>query len=120
MTLTDKLDRLMPCLVRIMAKHNRRLMTDPELMRRTGWGRRKLRAVYQSASWEHVRVGDVDKFLSACGMSWSTQRRQRWLIQLAINNGGIKTMKHLKCDTGWRGNQLKLHLDRIEKLLGNK
>ena len=120
MTLTAKLDRLMPCLARILAKHNGRLMTDPELMRRTGWSRNKLRAVYQSSSWAGVKVEDVDTFLKACDMSWSTQRRQRWLLQLALSHGGIKTMQHLKCDTGWRGNQLKQHLDRIEKLLGGK
>lgn len=119
MTLTSKLDRLPPCFVRILAKHNGRLMTDPELMERTGWGRRKLRAVYQSASWGSVKVEDVDTFLKACNMSWSTQRRQRWLLKLAISHGGIETMQHLKCShsVGWRGNQLKLHLERIEKLL---
>jgi hypothetical protein len=117
MTLVEKLDRLPPCIVRVMAKHNNRMITDPELMRRTGWGRRKLMAVYKSASWDGIKVGDVDNFLKACGMSWSSQRRQRWLLQLAIKNGGIHKMQHLKTDTGWRGNQLRLHLMRIEKLL---
>lgn len=117
MTLTEKLNRLPPCIVRILAKHNGKLITDPELMRRTGWGKRYLRSVYNSASWDGIKVGDVDKFLAACGMSWSTQRRQRWLLQLAVNNGGIQTMLHLRNDVGWRGNQLRLHLNRIERLL---
>jgi hypothetical protein len=118
MTLTEKLDRLPPCIVRIMTKHNRRLITDPELMKRTGWGRRKLKAVYNSASWAGIDVIDVDVFLKACNMTWASQRRQRWLLKLAIANGGLHTMQHLQCDTGWQGNQLKLHLERIEKLLG--
>ncbi len=119
-TLLEKIDRLPPCIVRILAKENGRLMTDPRLMQKTGWGRTKLRRVYQASTWAGVSVSDVDTFLTACGMSWSRQRRQRWLLQLAVNNGGIKTMQHLRCDTGWRGNQLKLHLERIEKLLGGK
>lgn len=122
MTLTEKLNRLPPCIVRILAKHNGKLITDPELMRRTGWGKRYLRSVYNSASWDGIKVGDVDKFLAACGMSWSTQRRQRWLIQLGYHKtgsviDGIKSMQHLQNDVGWRGNQLRLHLNRIERLL---
>lgn len=117
MTLVEKLDRLPPCLIRIMAKKNGRLMTDPELMELTGWGRSKLRAVYQSATWSNVRAGDIDRFLKACGMSWSKQRTQRWLLKRAIEKGGVETMGHLKRDTGWRGRQFDIHTDRIEELL---
>jgi hypothetical protein len=34
-----------------------------------------------------------------------------------VSNGGIQTMLHLRNDVGWRGNQLRLHLNRIERLL---
>jgi len=117
MTLVEKLNRLPPCIVRIMAKKDGRLMTDPELMELTGWGRSRLRAVYQSATWKDVRAGDIDTFLAACGMSWSRQRTQRWALKRAIENGGVETMSHMKRDTGWRGRQFHIHTDRIESLL---
>lgn len=119
MTLTEKL-RFPPCLARIMAVKDGKLMTDPELIERTGWGRRKLRRVYNSATWDDITGKEMDEFLTACGLSISSLRRQRWLIRLSISRGGLHTMQHLQHNTGWRGNQLKLHLDRIEKLLGGK
>lgn len=110
--------RFPPCLARIMAKHNRRLMSDPYLMEQTGWSRNKLIRVYNSANWLDITERDQNIFLAACGLSTASLNRARWLVQLAMRRGGLHTMQHLKCDTGWKGNQLKLHLERIEKLLG--
>lgn len=120
MTLTEKL-RFPPCLARIMAVRDGKLMSDQELVKLTGWGERKLSRVYNSASWDDITGRDIDTFLTACGLSPFSLRRQRWLIQLAVRRGGLHTMQHLKQDknnTGWKGNQLRLHLERIEKLLG--
>lgn len=122
-TITAKLDRLPPCVVRLLAKKDGRLMTDPELCALTGWGRKKLESVYQLASWAGVRVGDVDTFLTACGLSWATQRRQRWLLKLRYHAAGsviegIRSMRHMKTDEPWRAVQVNMHLARVEKLLG--
>ena len=125
MTLVEKLDRLPPCFVRILAKHNGNLMTDSELVSRTGWSKNKLRRIYTAATWKETSVGDADLFIKACGLKWSSQRRQRWLIALAISKGGIHTMRHLKpkrlnkAGNGWRANQLRLHLKQIEKAFSN-
>lgn len=93
-------------------------MSDPYLMEKTGWSRNKLRRVYNSSTWDDITHREADLFLAACGLSTASLNRARWLVQLAMKRGGLHTMQHLKCDTGWRGNQLKLHLERIEKLLG--
>lgn len=115
MTLLEKLNRLPPCLCRIFAKKNGRLMTDPELMEATGWTIKHLRKVYQASSWAQVRVEDVDIFLAACGLRWSSQRRQ--LNQLCYHQEHFGNMRHLKVDCGWRGFQLKHHQELIKKLL---
>lgn len=102
-----------------MAKKNGRLMTDLELVAITGWSLKKLAAVYQSTSWKKISCGDADKFLNACGLKWSTQRRQRWLIARAIKNGGLTIMRHLNPQfhrSGTRSMQLKNRLKLIEKL----
>lgn len=117
MIVTDKL-RFPPCLARIMAIKDGRLMSDQELSKRTGWGGRKLRRVYNSSTWLDITDREKFMFFEACDLSPFNLRRQRWLIKLALRRGGLHTMQHLKCNTGWEGNQLKLHLERIEKLLG--
>jgi len=115
MTLTDKLNRLPPCVCRLLAKKNGRLMTDPQLMEATGWGKSRLCRVYNSTSWAGISVEEVDKFLAACGISWSSQRRQRWLLQLAGND--ISKMRHLRFNNGWQASMVKRHQRRIIKLL---
>lgn len=115
MTLLEKLNRLPPCLCRIFAKRNGRLMSDAELMEATGWSIRHLRRVYKASSWADVAVRDVDTFLAACGLRWSSQRRQ--LMQLWYHRDHFGNMRHLKVDCGWRGFQLEHHKRLITKLL---
>lgn len=122
MTLTEKLDRIPPCVARILAKKDRRLATDQDLVRITGWSMIKVRWVYQRRSWAGIKVADVDTFLSACDLNWSSQREKRWLLRLAMERGGIGTMQHLQRrkmshQTSWLPSQLARHLRRIEKIL---
>lgn len=118
MTLTDKLNRLPPCICRLLAKKSGRLMTDDELVAATGWGKTRLRTLYNSTSWENITVGDADKFLTACGLTWSSQRRQRWLLQLAGND--ISRMRHLRATTGWQASMVQRHQARIARLLSTE
>jgi hypothetical protein len=101
-----------------MAVKDGRLMSDQELVKLTGWGERKLRRVYNSGTWLDITDREKFVFFEACGMNPFNLRRQRWLIKLALRRGGLHTMQHLKCVTGWQGNQLRLHLNRVEKVLG--
>ena len=117
MTLLEKLNRLPPCLCRIFAKKNGRLMTDMELIEATGWSMRHLRKVYQSSSWASVSVNDVDTFLAACGLRWSSQRRQ--LFYLWRYQAQFWKMRHFKIDCGARGFQLAQHKRIIKRLLSN-
>lgn len=120
MTLVEKLDRLPPMFARLLAKNRGRLMTDTELAKRTGWGMRHLKRVYQAATWRDITAQEVDTFLSACGLSWSSQRRQRWLLQLAFERKGIEgifSMYHLRPKNWWQAHQLNTHRRRLTKLL---
>lgn len=117
MTLTEKLNRIPPAIARLLAKHNGRLMTTPELSRRTGFSTYKVSQIADQTSWARITVQDVDTFLTACGLSWSTQRRQRWLLQLAAKKGRLHKMHHLNAKNGVTKEQVRKHLKRIEKLL---
>lgn len=116
MTLTEKLNRIPPCICRILAKSNGKLMTTNELMAKTGFGHMKLKHISKQLSWARIAVEDVDVFLTACGLKWSTQRRERWLLQLAANKGRLHKMRHFKTSTRVEAAQVKSHLRRIEKL----
>lgn len=117
MTLTQKLDRIPPCVARILATANGKLATDAALMKLTGWTDRKLVRLYRRRTWSGVKVGDVDAFLAACGLSWSTQREKRWLLKLAIERGGVRTMRHLRFKKGQQVSRVANHLRTIEKIL---
>lgn len=121
MTLTAKLDRLPPCIARLMAKDaNGKLMSNEEIKRRTGWGRSKVRKICAATSFKNITVGEADAFLTACGLSWSAQRQLLWLMRRAWLNGGLQTMNHLKMKTGWQASMVQRHQRRIEKLLMKK
>lgn len=119
MTLLEKLNRLPPVVARLLAKSNGKLMSDLELCKRTGWGKKRLRRVYRAGSWNNVTVEEVDVFLTACGLKWSTQRRQRWLLKLALNRSesGLEQMRHLKATTAWEASMIKKLNKHVEKFL---
>lgn len=120
-TLRHKLDRIPPCICRLMAKNVAgRLMSNAELKLITGWGNSKLKRIASATTFRDLTVGEVDQFLAACGLRWSSQRRMLWLMQLAWRNGGLQTMRHLRYETGWQASMIKRHQRRIEQLLSKK
>ncbi len=115
MTLLEKLDRLPPIVCRMMAKCDGQFMSDPQIMALTDWGKAKLTRIYNATSWAGISVGDADLFLRACGLSWSSQRRVRWLLRRV--GGDISKMRHLQSDKPWRISMVRRHQKRIERLL---
>jgi len=116
--------KIAPCICRILAKakgrdQRDRVMTDAELMKRTGWGKKHLRAVYQQGTWKNITNGDTDLFLWACGLHPSKQRRYLWLLKRALRNGmeGILKMRHLRADVAWQRNQVRTLLRMIGRVL---
>lgn len=94
-------------------------MTDDALLETTGWTERKLRQVAKSKSWENVRVGDVDIFLTACGLRWGSQRRARDLIRKWLLRKDFFGMEHLRCDrsSGPQVSRMKRHARRLLKII---
>lgn len=121
MTLAQKLDRLPPCICRLLAKADGELMTDHALMKRTRWGKTKLRRIAESRSWDGIPVKDVDTFLCACGLTWSTQRRQLFLLKIATERGldGIRQMRHLQKPVAQKHGRVLRLLKRTEEILRN-
>lgn len=116
--LSDRLNDIPPCVVRLFAKDGDQLAGDRVLMARTGWGARRLRAFYQRARF--TEGDDVDTFFTACGIRWSQKNKLRWQLQRAWEKGGLKgiaKMKHLRPRNPWQAKALGVHLRRIEKLL---
>jgi hypothetical protein len=122
MTLAQKLDRLPPCVCRLLAQRNTSLLTDTELCALTGWSREKVWRISAAKSWKGILVRDVDRFLMACGLSWSTQRRQLWVLKKAIERGpeGIRQMKHLIGPVAQKASRVTRLLKRTEKILRNQ
>lgn len=118
MTLVEKLNRLPPCLCRLLAKHDGKLMTDVQLMRTTGWSKKKLERISRSRSWSKISVEDADWFLLACSLSWSAQRKKLWMLKLASEKGldGIRRMRHLRST---RKSVVTMLLRRTERILMN-
>lgn len=117
MTLTEKLDRLPPCICRLLAKSNGELATDAEIRGATGWSRAKLERISQATTWAGISVGDVDSFLAACGIRWSSQRKERWKLTRIIRAGGIHRMRHLWKPIAQRASRVATLLKRTEELL---
>lgn len=119
MTLLQKLDRLPPYAVRLLARRRNRLILDVEIMKQTGWSKRRLRRVSRSTSWSGVKVSEVDAFLTACGMSWSKQRRHRGLLmRLASTSVYMRHMRYrYGSKRGWYAVALQSHRRQFEKVL---
>jgi len=122
-TLAQKLDRLPPCICRLLARCgvSGELLTDGELRRVTGWSREKLRRIAESKTWNGIPVQDVDVFLIACNLTWSTQSRQRWILKRATEKGleGIRRMRHLRKPVAQKAGRVLRLLKRTEEILKN-
>ena len=122
MTLLEKLNRLPPCICRLLAENNGELATDQELQLVTGWSRAKLDRVARATTWAQMSVLDVDDFLQACGLSWSSQRRELARIRRAVQVGGfdgIKRLHHLKKPIAQRAGRVATLLERTKKIVLN-
>lgn len=120
MTLLEKLDRLPPCFCRLLAQQDGELMTDRELVKLVGWERHKLARISMSKSWRRVSVEDVDKFLKACGLCWSQQRRKIWLAKRLLRMAGLhglRRMRHLRKPIAQRAVRVTTLLKRTEEVL---
>lgn len=117
--LVSKLDRVPPWLCRLMARGpDGLLMTSAELCRRTGWRKQKLRRIAEAKSFRDFKAGEIDTFITACGLCWSRQRKLLYLISLAVQRGGIQTMQHFRHKPGvsWQASMIIRHQRRIQKL----
>jgi len=109
-------------LAKIKANGVERLKTDSELMADTGWTRSHLMNVYQAASWDHVKVGDMNLFLKVCGLSPDSQRRSMWTLQRAYRSpSGLRSLRHMRPSGPlWMKRQANALIEMIERVLRNE
>lgn len=80
----DLLDEFPPALCRLIARHNRRGLTDGEIAKRAGWSIQKVVQIASMASWEYVPVGEASTFMSACGVYPANIRHHRRYIRRTL------------------------------------
>lgn len=80
------LDEFPPCLCRLLARHNRRGMTDMEIAKRAGWSIQKVVQMAASASWEFIPVGEAATFMAACGVYPANLRVHRRYLKRTIRS----------------------------------
>lgn len=123
-TLLEKLDRLPPCVCRLLAQKDGQLLTERQMMRLTGWSQDKLARVSSAKTWRTVAAGDIDIFLKACGLTWSSQSRSRWYLKIAVGRGaaGIERMRHIRraLKERSRAGSVTLLLRRTEQILNTQ
>lgn len=100
-----------------MVKENGKFISDSKLAAKLGWGVRRLRTVYRSKSFGSVRVADVDAFLNACGLTWSSQRRVR--SQLRDIGANFYQMRHMRTTVYNQASMIRRHQKQLEKVLAN-
>lgn len=117
--------KLPPCICRFLAKSDDLLMTDQELMERTGWDRRKVKRVYRRVTWNNITVGDMDRFLYACRLKPENQRRYIWQLKRAWKSG-LHNMRHLRPASDvrvrqrWRPSAIASLIKMVVKVLDNE
>lgn len=116
--------KIPPCWCRVLAKcigkdGRPRLMTNAELARKTGWHRSYLASIYRRATWDAVAVGDMDKFLWACGLHPAKQRRYVWQLRRICEKGmdGIRNLSHLRGHAYWQIRQVETLLQMVRKVI---
>jgi hypothetical protein len=114
-SLVEKLDRLPPFVCRMWARRNGLLAPDVTMAKELGWSLRRWRRIARSTTFAKIEAYDIDMFLKACGLTWSSQRRARYYIRTLGNN--IYRMRHLQPKDGRQAAMISRHKKRFEQAL---
>lgn len=107
-SLTEQLDQLPPCLVRLLARERRHCLTNQEIARRSGLSLKLVRKISHLPSWTSLRVGVAEDFARACNYDLLRPRRSlQYLARVKRNSSGLS---HLN---GQQLNTLSKILDRL-------
>lgn len=80
------LDTFPPSLCRLLARSGGVGLTDKELAQRAGWSVQKVISIGALPSWESVSVGDMAKFMAACGIYPSNIRHHRRYLKRTLRS----------------------------------
>lgn len=91
-------DEFPPALCRLVARNQRRGLTDRELAARLGWSIQKVVHISSAGSWSAISVGDMASFMTACGVMPSTIRHQRRYLKRTMRSED--PLHHLRLPAG--------------------
>jgi hypothetical protein len=74
MTLAEKINRIPPYIVRVLAKCDGDAMNNNQISKRSGLSLDKVKRISYMRSWSGVSIIDASKFCDACGVDILRQR----------------------------------------------
>lgn len=89
-SLLQKLDRLPPYCVRVLARHKgkRRALTTEEIATKSGLSEGTIKFISRQRTWDRIKVGVAVKFSEACGVDLMRQKRPREYLRVAMGLPG--------------------------------
>lgn len=110
MSLIEQLDRLPPCLVRLVARngHSGQRLTLQALSQRSGLSYASLQRLSVRRSWRDVPLWMIDAYTSACGVDLLRPRAKLAYLRKVLNDPkGYKKLAS-KSGSGCPANVLRL------------
>lgn len=74
MNLVEKLNRIPPYIIRVLAKHNGEAMNNGQIAERSGLSLDKVKRISVMRSWSNVSIDDASKFCESCSVDILRQR----------------------------------------------
>lgn len=91
-------DKYPPILVRLLARHEGRAMTNAEIARAAEWTELQVMNIASQTSWEFVHLADVRTFTRACGLDFTNREDTNRIECYLRKNGGHPPFKYLTKD----------------------
>jgi len=85
MTHLSRINQLPPFVCWLLARRNRRPITQAEIAKATGWSLKKVRRFCGLQSWDNVPLKDIDPFRMACGITIANERRHREYLKRTLD-----------------------------------
>ena len=77
MTLLNKINKLPPNLVRVLARDGRDAMTNKEISDKSGIPVKRVGQISRMKSWDSIQVSEAAAFADACGVDLVNQAKTR-------------------------------------------
>lgn len=94
MRLLDRLDKIPPCVFRILAAENGVALGPDEIAKRSGLSRSTVQRISELKTWANVRIDVSERFVMGCGFDISNLKKPLRRLRI-LQERGLHGMKHL-------------------------